>query len=193
MRLLWHRAELILEINSQLHRTQPFAFAAGLISVRGTLNSPSPSLPSRCLCYDKAIMPKQLIMRILGAAIVLIALSFAPSVAQAHPGHQQHASSDGGQGHDAPQATSHQSDGTATAASLQQAPWNQAGKLPSSDRNCAGGCCSSACTACCVTGLPTGLALVPYPRSTARVGFVPSQIWPDREPELLRRPPKYFI
>ena len=43
-------------------------------------------------------MPKQLIMRILGAAIVLIALSFAPSVAQAHTshGHQHQASVHGG-------------------------------------------------------------------------------------------------
>ena len=42
-------------------------------------------------------MLKQLTMRVLGAAIVLIVLSFAPSVARAHIGHQHQASVHGGQ------------------------------------------------------------------------------------------------
>ena len=85
-------------------------------------------------------MPKQLIMRILGAAIVLIALSFAPSVAQAHLGHQHQASLHNGQGHAALQAESRETERAATPASLQQSQWNQTGTLPASDRNCTGGC-----------------------------------------------------
>ena len=64
-----------------------------------------------------------------------------------------------------------------------------AGTLPASDRNCAGGCCLSACAACCAAGLPSPVAFVPVFRSMTRVAFAPSQMWPDREPESLRRPP----
>ncbi len=34
---------------------------------------------------------------------------------------------------------------------------------------------------------------VPFPRTITRVAFGLSQMWPDREPESLRRPPKSFI
>ncbi len=139
----------------------------------------------------RAIMLKQLIMRILGAAIVLIVLSFAPSVAEAHVGHQHQASVHGGQVRH--QAASHASERSATPASLQQAQWKQAGMPPASDRNCTGGCCLFACAACCAAGLPSPVAFVPFPRSITRVAFAPSQVWPDREPKSLRRPPKYFI
>ena len=138
-------------------------------------------------------MPKQLIMRILGAAIVLIALSFEPSVARAHVGHQHQASVHDGQGQAASQVAARESQRPATSASLQQDQWKQAGTPPASDRNCTGGCCFFACAACCAAGLPSSVAFVPFPRSIARVAFAPSQIWPDREPESLRRPPKHFI
>ena len=138
-------------------------------------------------------MLKQLTMRILGAAIVLIALSFAPSVAQAHIGHQHQASVHDGQGEADSQVASHESERSAAPASLQQAQWKQTGTPPASDRNCAGDCCFSACAACCAAGLPSPVAFVPFPRSITRVAFAPSQIWPNREPESLRRPPKHFI
>jgi len=142
-------------------------------------------------------MPKQQIMRILGAAIVLIVLSFAPSVAQAHIGHQHQASVHGGHGQTvsqvASQAASHEFERLATSASLQQAQWKQAEMPPASDRNCTGDCCLSACAACCAAGLPSPVAFVAFPQAITRVAFVPSQMWPDREPESLRRPPKHFI
>lgn len=129
-------------------------------------------------------MLKQLTMRVLGAAIVLIVLSFAPSVARAHTGHQHQASVHGGHGQGASQAAS---------ASLQQAQWKQAEMPPASDRDCTGDCCLSACAACCAAGLPSPVAFIAFPQAITRVAFVPSQMWPDREPESLRRPPKYFI
>jgi hypothetical protein len=137
-------------------------------------------------------MLKQRIMRILGAAIVLIALSFAPSVAQAH-GHPHLASVHGSQSQVAFQAASHQSERPAISASVQRAQWKQAGMPPASDRNCTGDCCLSACAACCPAGLPSPVAFVSFPRAIMRVAFAPSQMWPDREPESLRRPPKHFV
>jgi len=136
-----------------------------------------------------AVMTKQLTMRILGAAIALIVLSFAPSVARAHTGHHHQASVHGGQGH----AASQESDRSSSAASLQQAQWKQPGELPASDRNCTGGCCSSACAACCAAGLPDPVQLAPFSPLITRVALVPSRMWPDREPESLRRPPKHSI
>ena len=153
----------------------------------------SPSISNRGLCYNKGTMPKQQIMRVLGAAIILIALSFAPSVARAHVGHQHQASVHDGQGQTASQVAAPESERPATPASLQRAQWKQAGTPPASDRNCTGGCCFFACAACCAAGLPSAVAFAPFPRSMTRVAFAPSQIWPDREPESLRRPPKYFI
>jgi hypothetical protein len=138
-------------------------------------------------------MLKQQIMRILGAAIVLIALSFAPSAAWAHIDHPHLASVHSGQSQVAFRAASHESERPARSASLQQAQWKQAGMPPASDRNCTGDCCLSACAACCATGLPSPMAFVAFPRTITRVAFGPSQMWPDREPESLRRPPKYFI
>jgi hypothetical protein len=138
-------------------------------------------------------MPKQQIMRVLGAAIVLIVLSFAPSVAQAHVGHQHQASVHGSQDEGASQAASHASERPARPASLQQAQWKQTGTPPASDRNCTGDCCLSACAACCAAGLPSPVAFVAFPQVITRVAFAPSQMWPDRAPESLRRPPKYFI
>ena len=137
-------------------------------------------------------MLKQQIMRILGAAIVLIALSFAPSVAQAHVSHPHLASVHGGQQQAAAQAAAHIPERLASPASLQQAQWKQA-RPPASDRNCTGDCCLSACAACCATGLPSQVQFVAFPRTITRVAFGPSQTWPDREPESLRRPPKSFI
>jgi len=81
----------------------------------------------------------------------------------------------------------------AMVGSTPLAQWKQAGMLPASDRNCTGDCCLSACAACCATGLPSPMAFVAFPRTITRVAFGPSQMWPDREPESLRRPPKYFI
>lgn len=138
-------------------------------------------------------MLNQQIMRILGAAIVLIALSFAPSVAQAHVVHQHLASVHDGQGQAASQAAAHEYDRSAAPASLKQAQWKQTRMPPASDRNCAGDCCFSACAACCAAGLPNPVQIVAFPRTITRVGFGPSQMWPDRKPESLRRPPKSFI
>jgi hypothetical protein len=138
-------------------------------------------------------MLKQQIMRILGAAIVLIALSFAPSVARAHVVHQHPASVHGGQDQAVSQAAAHEFGRSATPASLKQAQWKQTRTLPASDRNCAGDCCFSACAACCAAGLPNPVQIVAFPRTITRVGFDPSQMWPDRKPESLRRPPKSFI
>ena len=134
-------------------------------------------------------MTKQLTMRILIATIALIVLSFAPSVARAHIGHQHQTSIHGGQAY----AASQESDRLSFAASLQQAQWKESGTLPASDRNCTGGCCSSACAACCAAGLPSPVQLAPFSPLITRVALAPSRMWPDREPESLRRPPKYSI
>ena len=127
-------------------------------------------------------------MRVLGAAIVMIALSFAPSVALAHMGHEHHAATQlhGGHGPALSQAA------TTASATLQQAQWERTGTPTPEGRNCVGACCTFACAACCAAGLPSFVQLVPLPRGSTRVALVRSEIWPDSEPESLRRPPKSF-
>jgi hypothetical protein len=128
-------------------------------------------------------------MRILGAAIVMIALSFAPSVAQAHMGHEHHAAAQhGSQG----PAVSPESTKPVAPAALQRAQWERAETPAPEGRNCVGTCCKFACAACCAAGLPSFVQLVPLPRAITRVALARSEIWPDREPESLRRPPKSY-
>lgn len=135
-------------------------------------------------------MLKQRIMRILGAAIVLIVLSVAPSVVQAHTGLPHHAGASaavrGGHG----QAVSHESQQVATSASLLQAQLGQTEIPAPSSRDCGGGCCSCVCA---TAGLSSSVEHLAFPRTIMRVAFLPSQMWPDREPESLRRPPKHFV
>jgi hypothetical protein len=126
----------------------------------------------------------------VGAAIVLIVLSLAPSVAQAHVLHRHHAVVDvhGGHGH----AASDQSAPTASPAVLQQAQPGQTDERDASDRNCVGACCASVCASCCAAGLPSLVQFAPLSRSATRLAFAHSEIGPDRAPESLRRPPRTF-
>lgn len=138
-------------------------------------------------------MVKQRIVRMLGAAIVLIVLSFAPSVVQAHSGHEHHAAVAHAAVHDTHgQAATSDTGQAATPASSQKSELRQAETPAPSDRNCVGGCCSYACAACCAAGLPDSAAQLPLPRTTLRVAFPPSQTWASRAPDSLKRPPKNF-
>jgi hypothetical protein len=139
------------------------------------------------------MMVKQRIMRVLGAAIVLIVLSFAPSVVQAHSGHEHHAAAaqaaiHGDHGH----AASSESEPAVTPASLQKAEMGQPETPTPSGRNCVGVCCSSAFACCCAAGLPASMEYVPFPCTVTRVSFPPPQTWVSRAPDSLKRPPKHF-
>ena len=133
-------------------------------------------------------MAKQLTMRILGAAIVLIALSFAPSVAKAHSGHDHHVAAPAAVHDD--HATPSQVEPVVTSASLEMAETGQTDT--SSDRNCVGGCCSYAHACCGAAGLPSAVGLVAFPQTTMRVALPPSQRSASRAPDSLKRPPKHF-
>jgi len=98
------------------------------------------------------MMLKQRILCVLGAAIVLIVLSLAPSVAKAHVGHPHHAAAPVHAGHG--NATMAPSERPVTQAVLQQARPGQTGVPASMDRNCVGACCTSVCASCCAAGLP---------------------------------------
>lgn len=126
----------------------------------------------------------------VGAAIVLIVLSLAPSVAQAHVLHRHHAVVDVHGSHG--QAASDRSGQAASPAMLQQAQPAQTDERHASDRNCVGACCASVCASCCAAGLPNLVQLAPLSGSATRVGFARSETGPDRAPESLRRPPRTF-
>ncbi|MET0675105.1 MAG: hypothetical protein ABW175_04845 [Bradyrhizobium sp.] len=129
----------------------------------------------------------------LGAAIVLIVLSLAPSVAQAHVLHRHHVIVHAHGDH--AQAAFDASSPSKSTAVLQQAQPNQAGEPASSDsdRNCVGACCASVCAACCAAGLPASVQFVPLSRLATRVAFAVYRFGPDRAPESLKRPPRPFI
>jgi hypothetical protein len=140
-------------------------------------------------------MMTQRLMQMLGAAIVLIALSLAPSLAKAHNGHEHHASVHAGHAHAAFRQSEPAKASTKafTKASLSQTASKQAGVPLAPDRNCVGDCCSAACAACCAAGLPNPVQLVPFVPSIERVALAPSRAGASREPESIRRPPKSSI
>lgn len=139
-------------------------------------------------------------MQWFGAAIVLIALSLAPSLAKAHTGHEHHVSVHSAHVHaafhsDAGKVSTPSKASTrlSTKASLSQVASKQAGVPLAADRNCVGDCCSSVCAACCAAGLPNAVHLVPFDPSIERIALAPSRAVAGRGPESIRRPPKFPI
>ena len=128
--------------------------------------------------------------RILGVAIVLIALLAAPSAVLAHAGHAHAAAV-------THPVTSDSSDIASVAATAKASPaalktgtgWHS----PSSDRSgCHGCCCSGApCTACCTLTVPGGVATEP-PTSSAALMLPDSRLNHSLDPDGLRRPPRFF-
>jgi hypothetical protein len=129
--------------------------------------------------------------RILGVAIVLIALLAAPSAVLAHAGHAHAAAV-------THRVTSDSSDIASVAATAKASPaalktgtgWHS----PSSDKSgCHGGCCCSGapCTACCTLTVPCGVATEP-PTSSAALILPDSRLNHSLDPDGLRRPPRFF-
>ena len=147
-------------------------------------------------------MMTQRLMQMLGAAIVLIALSLAPSVAKAHSGHEHHVSAHSGHAHaafhpDLAKGSINASAKGSVKASTKPSIGRIASKLAAMplapDRNCVGDCCSAACAACCAAGLPDAVHLVPFAPIIKRVAFAPTRAGASRGPESIRRPPKSSI
>jgi hypothetical protein len=121
------------------------------------------------------------VLRLLGAAMILIALSLAPSVASAHAGHD-HGS--------APVASDTQpSKGVSHTEAASTSIANFDAHLP---RGCTGQCCSSApCTACCAVAAATVSQPSP-PLGHVIMGLRnPDRLW-QLHPDGLRRPPRFF-
>jgi hypothetical protein len=140
---------------------------------------------------------KQVLSRMMGAAILLIALALMPSAAEAHPGHPHGA---------APAATAAKPvkadaavlasvdkarratpDVMAMARRLADAPDQGSQAVP-----CIGGCCSGmSCSACSALALDEAEAPPPS-RRTPRLVVADLDARPGREPDGLIRPPTSF-
>ena len=135
--------------------------------------------------------------RIVGPAILLIAVQFASVAANAHVGHG-HAAPDGQhiQGH-------HQRHGVTSiahsvspdeAARIQSAAQAEAsvqnvpGVLPSDSDACVMGCCS--CTGCCAAALAVVSPHLPPKACSPRIGFARALSVPGADPRGMRKPPR---
>jgi hypothetical protein len=143
------------------------------------------------------------LLRIVGAAILLIAVQFASVVANAHAGHGRAPDGHHLQGH-------HQGPGTAAgiayaissehssaadraaraqpAAQAEAAAQNAPGALPSDSDGCVMGCCS--CTGCCAAALAAVSPHLPPTACSPRVGFARVLSVPGVDPRGLRKPPR---
>lgn len=144
--------------------------------------------------------------RMVGAAILLIAVQFASVAAEAHAGHGHGADGHGLQEHGlqshgtvADAAHSIFSDETAPAsraartqpairaeATAQNAP----GAAASSD-GCVMGCCGTG-MGCCGAALAAASPSLPPKACSSRIGFVPPVSVRGVDPQGLRKPPRFL-
>ncbi len=149
------------------------------------------------------------LLRIIGAAILLIAVQFASVAAKAHVAHGQSPDGHHLQGH-SHQGHSHHGHvttaGTAHAVSSgEAAPANRAiqtqpaaqaeaavqnapGAQPSDSDACVMGCCS--CTGCCAAALAAVSPHRPPKACSSRIGFGRALSVPGVDPRGLRKPPR---
>jgi hypothetical protein len=133
----------------------------------------------------------RLVKRLVGAAIVLIALALAPSIAAAHPGHAHH----GGPAVAAADADAKPAKASVPAQVNKVQEARMAPAVPTgtgSSGPCLNGCCSGMlCNACAAIDLADGEAYCAHPRAT---GFIITDVIarPGREPEGPIRPPRSF-
>ena len=131
-------------------------------------------------------------MRIVGAAIVLIALLLVPSVAQAHAGHRhiaRPAISSGQTADSVAAAVDHR------AAKPVQAEVTQISKPPAGAPQsvpCTGGCCSGAPCTACVGMAPVDLPTLTPPMAASSIVLPHVSESGGLAPDGLRRPPKSF-
>lgn len=136
------------------------------------------------------------LLRMIGAAILLIVVQFASVAANAHVGHGHTTDGQHVQGH-------HQAPGTAAviahaisseaalaqpAAQAEETFQNTPGALPSDSDACVMGCCS--CTGCCAAALVVASPHLPPKACSPRVGFVRTLSVPGADPRGLRKPPR---
>ena len=147
------------------------------------------------------------LLRIIGAAILLIAVQFASVVANAHVGHGHASDGHHVQGHHqglgtqglgtqalgtaAGIADSASSDATARTLPAAQAEatfQNAPGAQPSDSDACVMGCCS--CTGCCAAALAAVSPHLPPRACSPRIGFTRALSVSGMDPRGLRKPPR---
>ena len=132
---------------------------------------------------------KRQIMRIAGAAIILIALALAPSAANAHAGHS-HTTADSSAS--APSAKGEVKASLAVKSTTALTEEASASVPQRTDcKSCDGGCCAAACVACCVATLGPAAGKPPY-RATLGLHFPSTQSWDSIAADSLLRPPRTF-
>jgi hypothetical protein len=143
------------------------------------------------------------LLRIIGAAILLIAVQFAPVAAKAHVAHGHAPDGHHLQGHHlqghhlqghgtgagiADSVSSHAAERAQPAAQAEAAVQNAPGALPSDSDACVTGCCS--CTGCCTAALAAVSPHLPPRACSPRIGLGHVITVPGVDPRGLRKPPR---
>jgi hypothetical protein len=127
--------------------------------------------------------------RVVPIVIVMIAVYAMPSAAVAHPGHESSVTADASQA------------GTETEVSLagasdeeqvlkepgERASARSADKLP-----CNGGCCSGG-SSCCAPAVENPTAYLTNSDRRTSIVRAPTSVFSGVDPNLFRRPPKFFL
>jgi len=141
------------------------------------------------------------LLRMIGAAILLIVVQFASVAANAHVGHGPDAHHQGhslhahgiaaGVGHAISSehaSLAKSSARTQPAAQAEATAQNAPGALPSDSDACVMGCCS--CTGCCAAALAVVSPHLPPKACSPRIGFARALPVPGADPRGLRKPPR---
>lgn len=156
----------------------------------------SPSYPA---WYCQLMTLTGRLSRIVWAAIVLIAVQFAPVIAEAHSGHEHGLRGHSLQSQHATVAATHLKGSTAEPAQTDiQIQFSAGAEVPrtASDMQhttrCAAGCCGAGMV-CCSAVLASVPPNFPPVARSLRIGFVSSTLVLGIEPEGLRKPPRSFV
>jgi hypothetical protein len=141
------------------------------------------------------------VLRMIGAAILLIAVQFAPIAARAHSGHghepdghqlqAQHFHAHGAAAATAAHATSSDHAPAAPAepaAQVEASAQNSPDAQPSTANACVMGCCGS--TGCCGAALAAVSPSLPPKACPLRIGFARPISVRGVDPQGLRKPPR---
>ena len=139
-----------------------------------------------------------IVLRMIGAAILLIAVQFAPVAAMAHTGHGPDAHHQGHSLHVhgivsgiAHAVASEQASAVHDAAPTQQTEAtarSTPGAQPADSGACVMGCCG--CTGCCAAALASIAPSLPPKACSPRIGFARVLAVAGLDPGSLRKPPR---
>ncbi len=127
--------------------------------------------------------------RVVPIVIVMIAVYAMPSAALAHPGHESSGTADA-------YRASTETEVSLSGASAKEPALEETGERASAKSTekvpCNGGCCSAG-SSCCAPAVENPTAYLTIADRRTAIVRAPTSVFSGVDPNLFRRPPKFFV